>query len=107
MNVRLNLIVTELEQNAIVRQPREFSLVIGHAKGFARQRQRFGLFELIFAIWKPGIGGIISIIYFLVFNLLVALGSTSKYAIVLLIFMIPFVLFSYRLKKSAINNLIS
>ena len=66
-----------------------------------------GLIGLLIAIWKPGTGGIISIICFLVFNLLVALSSTSKYSIVLLIFMIPSVLFfvTWWLKKSAINNL--
>ncbi len=39
MDGRLNLIVAELAQKAIVRQPGGFSLARGHAKGFARQRR--------------------------------------------------------------------
>lgn len=55
----------------------------------------FGLAGLLFAIWKPGTGGLISLLSFIVFNLMVALSPNpdSRYSAVLLIFLIPSILF--------------
>ena len=64
----------------------------------------FGLAGLLFAIWKPGIGGLFSLLSFIVFNLLVAFSPNpeSRYSFVLLIFLIPSILFlaSWWFRKS-------
>ena len=54
-----------------------------------------GLAGLLFAIWKPGIGGLFSLISFIVFNLMVAFNPNpdSRYSFVLLIFLLPSILF--------------
>ena len=54
-----------------------------------------GLAGLLFAIWKPGIGGLFSLLSFIVFNILAAFNPTpgSRYMGVLLIFLLPSVLF--------------
>ena len=54
-----------------------------------------GLAGLLFAIWKPGIGGLFSLLSFIVFNILAAVNTTpgSRYMGVLLIFLLPSVLF--------------
>ncbi len=50
-----------------------------------------GLAGLIVAIWKPATGGFISLLSFIVFNILVAVNPNpeSTYSAVLLIFLIP------------------
>ncbi len=64
----------------------------------------FGLAGLLFAIWKPGTGGLISLLSFIVFNLLVAFSPNpdSRYSVVLLIFLLPSILFlaSWWFRKS-------
>ena len=54
-----------------------------------------GLAGLLFAIWKPGIGGLFSLLGFIVFNILAAFNPTpgSRYMGVLLIFLLPSILF--------------
>ncbi len=54
-----------------------------------------GLIGLISAIWKPGIGGIVSLLSFIVFNILAAVNPNpdSRYSIVLLMFLLPSILF--------------
>ena len=63
-----------------------------------------GLAGLLLAIWKPGIGGLISLLSFIVFNLMVALSPIpdSRYSAVLLIFLLPSILFlaSWWFRKS-------
>lgn len=61
-----------------------------------------GLSGLLFAIWKPGFGGIVSFLSLSIFNLLVALNQNSNYPIILIAFLIPSVLFliSWWLKKT-------
>ena len=67
-----------------------------------------GLAGLLFAIWKPGTGGLISFLSFIVFNILVAVNPNpdSSYTVVLLIFLVPSILFLlfWWLKKSAIKT---
>lgn len=67
-----------------------------------------GLAALLLAIWKPGIGGLISLFSFIVFNILVAVNPNpdSSYTFGLLIFLLPSILFLlfWWLKKSAIKN---
>ena len=67
-----------------------------------------GLAGLLFAIWKPGTGGLISFLSFIIFNILVAVNPNpdSSYTIVLLIFLLPSILFLlfWWLKKSAIKT---
>ncbi|MEI7829807.1 MAG: hypothetical protein WCI31_08555 [Prolixibacteraceae bacterium] len=55
----------------------------------------FGLAGLVLAIWKPGIGGLFSLLSFIVFNLMVVFSPNpeSRYSFVLLIFLIPSILF--------------
>lgn len=50
---------------------------------------------LILALWKEGLGGIISLIGFIVFNILAAINPTpdSRYPFGLLLFMIPSILY--------------
>lgn len=54
-----------------------------------------GLAGLILALWKEGLGGIISLLCFIVFNILTAVNTTpgSSYTYVLLLFMIPSILY--------------
>jgi hypothetical protein len=54
-----------------------------------------GLTGLILAWWKEGLGGIISSVCFIVFNILAAVSPVpgSSYSFVLLLFMIPSILF--------------
>jgi hypothetical protein len=63
-----------------------------------------GLAGLLFAIWKPGTGGLISFVSFIVFNILVAVNPNpgSTYTAVLLLFLLPPILFLlvWRLKKT-------
>lgn len=64
-----------------------------------------GLFGLVLAIWKPGTGGVISLLSFIVFNMLVALSPNPevRYSFVLLIFLFPSILYLlfWWLKKSS------
>ena len=63
-----------------------------------------GLAGLLFAIWKPGTGGLISFVSFIVFNILVAVNPNpdSTYTAVLLLFLLPSILFLlvWSLKKT-------
>jgi hypothetical protein len=63
-----------------------------------------GLAALLFALWKPGTGGLISLLSFIIFNVVVAfnIDGDSGYPIVLLIFLLPSILFLilWWLKKS-------
>lgn len=54
-----------------------------------------GLAALILAWWKEGVGGIISFISFIVFNILAAINPVdgSRYIFILLVFFIPSILF--------------
>ncbi len=54
-----------------------------------------GLAGLVFAWWKEGAGGMISLISFIVFNILVAINPTpgSSYTLGLLLFLFPSILF--------------
>lgn len=54
-----------------------------------------GLAGLLFAIWKPGTGGLISLVSFIVFNILVAVNTNpdSTFNAVLLLFLLPSILF--------------
>ena len=54
-----------------------------------------GLAGLILALWKEGLGGIISLLSFIIFNILAAINTTqgSGYTFVLLLFMIPSILY--------------
>ena len=64
-----------------------------------------GLSGLIIALWKPGIGGLFSLICLIIFNILVAVSPVpdSRYTPVLLIFLLPSILFLvfWWLKKSS------
>lgn len=66
-----------------------------------------GLAGLLFAMWKPGTGGLISLLSFIVFNILVAVNPDSTYKAVLLIFLLPSILFIlvWWLKKQQIEYL--
>ncbi|MEI8201365.1 MAG: hypothetical protein WCH34_00010 [Bacteroidota bacterium] len=67
-----------------------------------------GLAGLILAIWKPGIGGLISLLSFIVFNILAAMSPNpdARYSPVLLIFFLPSILYLlyWWLKKSALKT---
>ena len=54
-----------------------------------------GLAGLILALWKEGLGGIVSLIFFIIFNVLAAVNPTpdSRYTFGLLLFMIPSILY--------------
>jgi len=54
-----------------------------------------GLAGLIVAWWKEGAGGLISLIAFILFNILAATNTTpgSSYSFVLLLFIIPSILY--------------
>ncbi len=54
-----------------------------------------GLAGLLFAMWKPGTGGLISLVSFIAFNILVAFhpNPDSTYTAVLLLFLLPSILF--------------
>jgi hypothetical protein len=56
-----------------------------------------GLAGLLFAIWKPGTGGLISLVSFIVFNILAAVNPNpdSSYTAVLLLFLVPSILFLF------------
>jgi hypothetical protein len=66
-----------------------------------------GLAGLLFAMWKPGTGGLISLLSFIVFIILVAVNPDSTYKAVLLIFLLPSILFilAWWLKKQQIKYL--
>jgi hypothetical protein len=69
-----------------------------------------GLGGLIYAIWKPRTGGLLSLVSFIVFNILVVFhpNSEATYTPVLLLFLIPSVLFllvwSLKNQMSRIEN---
>ena len=67
-----------------------------------------GLAALILGWWKEGLGGIISFISFIIFNILAAVNPVpgSGYTIILLIFFIPSILFItyWWLKRKSLNN---
>ncbi|MEI8201366.1 MAG: hypothetical protein WCH34_00015 [Bacteroidota bacterium] len=67
-----------------------------------------GLAGLVLAIWKPGIGGLISFLSFILFNILPAISSNpeARYHPILLIFLLPSILYLlyWWLKKSGIKN---
>jgi len=54
-----------------------------------------GLSGLILAIWKEGLGGIVSLLCFIIFNILAAMNPTpgSRYMYTLLFFMLPSLLY--------------
>jgi len=54
-----------------------------------------GLSGLILALWKESLGGIISLLCFVILNILAAMNPTpgSRYTYLLLFFMIPSILF--------------
>jgi hypothetical protein len=54
-----------------------------------------GLAGVLFAIWEPKAGGLISLVSFIVFNILAALNPNpdSTYTPILLLFLIPSILF--------------
>ncbi len=64
-----------------------------------------GLAGIILALWKPGKGGLFSLLSFIVFNILVVFSPNpdSHYSFVLLIFLLPSILFLvfWWLKKQA------
>jgi hypothetical protein len=68
-----------------------------------------GLAGLLLAIWKPGIGGLISLLSFIVFNILAAFNPNpdSSYTVVLLIFLLLSILFLifWWFNKSSIKTL--
>ncbi|MEI6853295.1 MAG: hypothetical protein WCL06_10645 [Bacteroidota bacterium] len=68
-----------------------------------------GLIALLLAWWKEGLGGVISLISFIIFNILAALNPVegSGYFIGLTVFMVPSVLFiiCWRLDKKLLNKL--
>lgn len=67
-----------------------------------------GLAGLLFAIWKPGAGGLIALLSFIVFNILAAVypNPDSTYTPVLLLFLLPSILFLlvWKLKKNRMTN---
>ena len=67
-----------------------------------------GLGGLILAFWNEGLGGKISLLCFIVFNILVAANPDpdSRYSIVLLLYMIPSILYVawWWLQKKSTNN---
>lgn len=56
-----------------------------------------GLAGLVLAWWKEGPGGLISVVSFIVFNILAAVNPTpgSRWTFVLLIFLFPSILFLF------------
>ena len=54
-----------------------------------------GLAALFFALWKEGLGGIISLISFIIFNILAAFNPVkgSSYPFILLVFIVPSALY--------------
>ena len=68
-----------------------------------------GLAGLILALWKEGLGGIISLVSFIIFNILVATSTNpeSSYSYILLVFTIPSILYLYYwwLTKKALSNI--
>ncbi len=69
-----------------------------------------GLAGLILALWKEGLGGIISLLCFTLFNILAAINTTpgSTYTYVLLIFIIPSILYLiyWRLERDSSNKIL-
>jgi hypothetical protein len=69
-----------------------------------------GLAGLILALWKEGLGGIVSLIFFIIFNVLAAVNPTpdSWYPIGLLLFMIPSILYLlyWWLEKDSSNKIL-
>ncbi len=68
-----------------------------------------GLVGLILALWKEGLGGSISLLCFIIFNVLGAINTTpgSSYSYVLLLFMIPSILYLvyWYLEKDSSNKI--
>ncbi|MCX6232091.1 MAG: hypothetical protein NTZ33_11160 [Bacteroidetes bacterium] len=64
-----------------------------------------GLAGLLLAIWKPGTGGLVSLLGFIVFNILAVFHTNpdAHYSVVLLIFLFPSILYLlyWWLKKSS------
>ena len=54
-----------------------------------------GLSGLLLALWKEGLGGMISLLCFIIFNILAAMNPTpgSGYGYILLLFMLPSILY--------------
>ena len=54
-----------------------------------------GLLAILLANWKPGFGGILSFISFIIFNILAAINPNPEagYSFILLIFLLPSILF--------------
>ncbi|HOY32912.1 MAG TPA: hypothetical protein PKW80_13620 [Bacteroidales bacterium] len=67
------------------------------------------LAALILAWWKEGLGGIISLTGFIIFNILAAVNPVpgASYVFALLIFLIPSILFLiyWRLKRKSLNRI--
>jgi len=68
-----------------------------------------GLSGLIFALWKEGLGGMISLFCFIIFNILAAMNPTpgSRYMNTLLFFMSPSILYLlyWWLKRNSFINI--
>jgi hypothetical protein len=54
-----------------------------------------GLAGLILALWKEGLGGKVSLLFFFIFNVLAIVNPNpeSRYSIILLLFMLPSILY--------------
>lgn len=69
-----------------------------------------GLAGLILALWREGLGGIISLLCFIIFNILAATNPTpgSGYTYVLLFFMFPSILYIiyWWLNKNSSNKVL-
>ena len=69
-----------------------------------------GLAGLILALWKEGLGGIVSLIFFIIFNVLAAINPTpdSRYPLGLLLFMFPSILYLvyWWLEKDSSNKIL-
>lgn len=67
-----------------------------------------GLASLILALWKEGLGGIISLMSFIAFNILAAVNPVegSGYVFMLLIFLAPSILYIlyWWLKRNSLNK---
>ncbi len=65
-----------------------------------------GLLGLLLALWKEGLGGLISLLCFVIFNILTAVSPESGYTYILLLFMIPSVLYLlyWWLKRKSIKD---
>lgn len=70
-----------------------------------------GLAGLLLGLWKEGLGGIISLFGFIIFNVLAAVNTTpgSSYTYVLLIFIFPSILYLiyWRLERDSSNKILN